>query len=112
MNEGGAIQLRTGASRAPRRGRLWSIAIAMMLLAQFALAFHGLNHRIHPEAASLGGDCALCQVASNMAPAPESVTLAPPALSVGEYIAVAEQIAPRRSWPTAGFRSRAPPLSV
>ena len=112
MNERGTIQLPSGTVRAVRRADLWSFVVSLMLLAQLALAAHGLNHRVHPEAARLGGNCALCQFTSNMAPAPEPDILAPPRLSVGEYIAAAEQTPPRQSRSTSGFRSPAPPPSV
>lgn len=97
--------------RAIKHSRLWSFAIALLMVAQVALALHSLHHQIKPDALAAGEHCTLCQVAQTMAPPPVVVAVIP----VGEAIAVADEIVPLHlaaAVRTAAFRSRAPPLPV
>ena len=92
------------------RGRLWAFVLPLLIIAQLALALHDLSHKLHPTASTVGGDCVLCHVASNMVAPPEPTAFVPPTFTVAEQSQVAQQSAPTQSWSTAGFRSRAPPL--
>ncbi len=93
-----------------KHSRLWSLAIALLMAAQVALALHSLHHQIKPDALAASEHCTLCQVASTMAP---PVVLA--VIPVGEAFAVADVFVPAHliaAAPAAAFRSRAPPLPL
>ena len=95
-----------------KQSSLWSFVIALLVAAQFALAVHTLEHKFNPDLAAQGEECALCQVASTMAPGPATEPLATPNFYV--FVSVLAFISPLPCAVAspAGFRSRAPPLSV
>lgn len=91
--------------------RLWSLAIALLMAAQVALALHSLHHQIKPDALAAVEHCTLCHVAATIAPPPVVLAVIP----VGEAIAVADVCAPLAlvaAAPAAPFRARAPPLPL
>ena len=97
--------------RTIKKSGLWSFVIAVLMAAQFALAFHSLEHKFNPDAAP-GDECALCQVASTMALGPTAELVAAPVRLVFVGVDVVVLDAPREAASPAGFRSRAPPLSL
>jgi hypothetical protein len=94
-----------------KQSGLWSVLVALLMAAQLALAFHGVEHKIHPGLLQ-GDECALCQVASTMAPAPTAEPVAAPSLYASILVDSIVKALPRVSASPAGFRSRAPPSSV
>jgi hypothetical protein len=94
-----------------KQSRLWSIAVAVLIAAQVALALHGVEHKFDLGAPP-SDHCALCQVVSTLAPGPAADPIAAPTLH--ELTRVAAVFAPQpRIFPSpAGFRSRAPPTVV
>ena len=99
-------------ARTGLRARLWAFVLPLLIVAQLALALHDLSHKLHPAANNVRGDCVLCHVASNMVAPPEPTAFVPPTFFVTEQKQVAQQDAAVQSRSTAGFRSRAPPLSA
>ena len=97
--------------RTIKRSGFWSLAIAILMAAQFALAFHSFEHKFNPASTWHCEECALCHVASTAAPEPTVVLQAPTSNAIDRVVAVtASQII--LAVAVAGFRSRAPPLSV
>jgi hypothetical protein len=94
-----------------KKSGFWSAMIALLMAAQLGLAFHSLEHKFNAGTLQ-GDDCALCQVASTMAPGPTAEPIAAPnfyVLVTNDTVAVS---LPRVSASPAGFRSRAPPHIV
>jgi len=97
--------------RTIKRSGFWSWAIAILMAAQFALAFHSFEHKFNPASTWHGEECALCHVASTTTPEPSVVLQGPTSHVVERIVAVVAPLAiPAAA--VAGFRSRAPPLSV
>jgi hypothetical protein len=93
------------------RGRLLAWIAPLLLLAQFALAVHQLEHRITPDALSPAHECVLCNVATGAAPPPTPFVILPPDLGpdLPPVVAADEACCTLVASP---FRSRAPPLSA
>lgn len=91
------------------RSRLWSVVVAILMTMQLALAFHTLEHKFNLTQTD---DCALCQVASNMAPGPSAAPLAAPNLYTIVRVIVPMAPLPCATVSPAFFHSRAPPISV
>lgn len=111
VNDFRAFRPAPASVRVLRRSPLWVLVASVLLLAQFALAFHQLNHRAHPGA-TFGDSCTLCQVVTNMGAAPAPFVIVPPTLTIGGYALALAPQALRQSRPASGFHSRAPPHSV
>ncbi len=94
-----------------RQGRLWSLLVALMLVAQIGLGIHQLHHRINPDAV-VSDDCALCHFAANMAVGAGPAIITPPVLVVAEVTAHPAHIIVQPVRIVAGFKSRAPPFSI
>ncbi|MBY0512248.1 MAG: hypothetical protein K2P94_19105 [Rhodospirillaceae bacterium] len=97
--------------RALKQSRFWPIALALLMAAQLALAFHGVEHK-YEFVAPIGDGCALCHVASVMAPGPSAGPIAAPTFHELAQIAPLAAAPPRILPSPAGFRSRAPPAVV
>jgi len=97
--------------RGIKSSRFWSCAIALLVAVQLALALHSFNHDFNSDAVTRGDECAVCHVASNMAPAPADAVIAPVSYIIAAVIADVLP-APVPAAPPAGFRSRAPPISL
>lgn len=97
--------------RTLKHTRFWYAAVALLMVAQLALAFHSVEHKFD-IAPPLGDHCALCQVASTMAPGPSAELIAAPTLHALTHVAPRAVPQPRNLPSPAGFRSRAPPAVV
>lgn len=83
----------------------------LLLLAQVALAFHQLDHKIAPDAVASAHECVLCNVSAGAAPPPEPFAILPPDLGVQQRAPFIVQVADKTpgAW---HFHSRAPPFSA
>ena len=97
--------------RSLKRSGFWAFAIALLMSAQLGLALHSFEHKFRPDALAATDNCALCQVAATMAPAPD-VTIAAPAFQAFAVVHHTLQPVPLSAAIVTGFRSRAPPVSV
>ncbi len=93
------------------RNRLWSFVVALLLAAQVALGIHQLEHRLHPEL-SASNECSLCQFASAMLDGPQAPAIVVPTFAFIERLESIPEATPTLGNAVAGFRSRAPPISV
>ena len=98
--------------RTLKKSSLWSFAVAILMAAQLALTFHHLQHKMNPDVTAQGEDCAVCQVASTMAPGPAAQPVMPPAINALLLRFSCIAAGPGQAAVVAGFRSRAPPISV
>ncbi len=98
-------------TRAFKRSSLWSCIVALVMAAQFAFAFHHLQHPLIPDASAQSDECALCHGVSSSAPLPDLLVVTAPSHYVVVYAGIPE--APvYLAAPRIGFRARAPPISV
>jgi hypothetical protein len=94
-----------------RKPWLWSLVVSLLLAAQVALGVHQLEHRLNPDLVT-SDDCALCHFASAATAGPEPQIIVPPTLTMVERIEFTLPTLPLIARDVAGFRSRAPPVSV
>jgi hypothetical protein len=93
-----------------KRSRLWSCAIAILMAAQVALAFHTVEHQVGAEDFSQAEHCALCQVASGM-DAPPAVAAVEPVTAPLDFVRPTPSAPVPSVAPASGFHARAPPTS-
>ena len=91
--------------------RWWFFLVPLLLAAQVALGVHQLEHRLNPDLLA-GDECAVCQFASTMAPAPEPMAIVPPAELFFAVLLPEAVQALRPAASPAGFNSRAPPAAL
>ncbi|MBY0510162.1 MAG: hypothetical protein K2P94_08395 [Rhodospirillaceae bacterium] len=94
-----------------QRNRLWSLVVALLIVAQVALAIHQIGHRLNPDLRA-SDECSLCQFASAMTDGPQALTIVVPTFVVIERLELAPAATPPLPNSVSGFRSRAPPVSV
>ena len=92
-----------------KRSGLWSFAIALVMAAQLAFSFHHLEHKFDLNAPT--DECALCHGISTAAPPSEAALVVAPVGYEPAPVAAPVSIF-AYSLSVAGFRARAPPLSV
>lgn len=93
------------------RGRLLAWVAPILLLAQFALAIHQLEHRVAPDLAAPAHECVLCNVITGAAPPPAPFVVLPPDLGPALPLSVVAEAACCAHIGTAFF-SRGPPSFV
>ena len=95
-----------------RRSFVWAAIVTVLLTAQFGLAVHQLEHRLHPDIAAIADDCIACQFASSLSDGPPvSFVAMPIGVDLGTLVP-GTHILLRPQESHSGFQSRAPPHSV
>ena len=90
--------------RSIKRSGFWAFAIALLMAAQLGLALHSFGHTFTPDALAATDNCALCQVAATMAPAP-GITIVAPVFNAFIIIQQTLQPQPLPAILVAGFPS-------
>ena len=98
--------------KSPRRWmspRLWALVVGLFIAAQLGLALHQSQHHLRPDVVA-ADECALCQVATGMAPPATPLLILPVFILLAIISAppIAVRVPVRARSP---FRSRAPPVS-
>lgn len=93
------------------RGRILAWVAPILLLAQFALAVHQLEHRVAPDVLAPAHECVLCNVVTGAAPPPAPFVVLPPDFGPDLPIPVVVDAACCTHVETH-FLSRAPPHFV
>ena len=95
-----------------RRSCVWTAVAVMLLAAQFGLAVHQLEHRLHPDIATIADDCIACQFASTLSDGPSvDAAVMPIDIDLGTLVP-GTHLFLRPQQLQSGFRSRAPPNVV
>jgi len=94
-----------------KRSGLWMFAIALLMAAQLALTLHTVDHQLGLDGGAASEHCTLCHAATAMAPAPTGELPTPTLRVLGSLPeAVPQSYIPATF--VAGFRARAPPVSI
>lgn len=95
-----------------RRSFFWAVVAAVAVVAQFGLAVHQLEHRFHPDIASIAEDCIACQFSSAMVGGPTSSAAPTPiGIELGSIVPTERVLLWWEDSPNS-FHSRAPPSPV